>query len=60
MKGYVTDLSSEGTRKEDEFDVYGQFIAAQLRQMDLQIALKVQLEIQNIISRARLCDLHND
>ncbi|CAG9788537.1 unnamed protein product [Diatraea saccharalis] len=40
--------------KEDEFDIYGKYIATQLRSMDLEKAIKVQLQIQNIVSEARL------
>lgn len=47
------DSNSDGGR-EDEFDIYGKFIAAQLRGMELQQALRIQLEIQNLISEARI------
>lgn len=43
---------------EDEFDIYGKYIAAQLRKMNLQKALKVQLEIQSLVSEARISELH--
>ncbi|XP_013189814.2 uncharacterized protein LOC106134338 [Amyelois transitella] len=58
-----TDLSEESHRtsvvsnsqlREDEFDIYGKYIASQLRNMDLQKAIRVQLEIQSIVSEARL------
>ncbi|XP_059057897.1 uncharacterized protein LOC131851410 [Achroia grisella] len=54
------DSISESHIREDEFDIYGKYIATQLRKMDLQKALKVQLEIQNIVSEARLSSLAND
>lgn len=51
-----TDSSSEAGLREDEFDIYGKFIAAQLRGMELQRALRIQLEIQNLISEARIAN----
>nr|XP_026501004.1 uncharacterized protein LOC113404350 [Vanessa tameamea] len=42
--------------KEDEFDIYGKYIASQLRSMDLTKALRLQLEIQSLIGKARLSD----
>lgn len=41
----------------DEFDIYGKYIASQLRKMELTKALKMQLAIQNLVSEARLSDL---
>lgn len=38
--------------KDDEFDIYGKYIASQLRKMELQSALQVQLEIQNLMKEA--------
>ncbi|XP_049876182.1 uncharacterized protein LOC126373875 [Pectinophora gossypiella] len=52
---YVSDSNSES--REDEFDIYGKFIASQLRQMDLQKALRLQLEIQSLVSEARISDI---
>ncbi|KAJ2945420.1 hypothetical protein O0L34_g231 [Tuta absoluta] len=43
--------------QEDEFDIYGKYIASQLRQMELQKALRLQLEIQSLVSEARISDL---
>ncbi|CAB3230195.1 unnamed protein product [Arctia plantaginis] len=43
--------------KEDEFDIYGKYIASQLRKMDLHKALRLQLEIQNLVSEARISDI---
>ncbi|KAM3959663.1 uncharacterized protein ACR2FA_006310 [Aphomia sociella] len=57
---YSTDSNSELLAKEDEFDIYGKYIAAQLRKMDLQKALRLQLEIQNLVSEARIADICND
>lgn len=51
------DSSIENSSKEDEFDIYGKYIASQLRKMDLQKALRVQLEIQSLVSEARLSGL---
>ncbi|KAI5636577.1 hypothetical protein NE865_10693 [Phthorimaea operculella] len=52
------DCNTRGTTsKEDEFDIYGKYIASQLREMGLQRALRVQLQIQNIVSEARLDSL---
>lgn len=47
-------------KTEDEFEIYGKYIATQLRQMDLEKALRVQLEIQSIISAARISKLNSD
>lgn len=49
--------SSLELAKEDEFDIYGKYIATQLRKMDLQKALRVQVEIQHLVSEARISDL---
>lgn len=46
--------------KEDEFDIYGKYIASQLRKMDLQKAIRLQLEIQSILSEARIADIASD
>ncbi|CAH2092595.1 unnamed protein product [Euphydryas editha] len=40
--------------KDDEFDIYGKYIASQLRSMDLTKALRIQLQIQRLIGKARL------
>lgn len=42
---------------QDEFEIYGKYIASQLRQMNLQNAIHVQLRIQTLISEARLNEL---
>lgn len=55
-RNYSTDSSSQCT-KEDEFDIYGKYIASQLRKMDLHKALRIQLEIQNLVSEARISDI---
>ncbi|KPJ02507.1 hypothetical protein RR46_09710 [Papilio xuthus] len=46
--------------REDEFDLYGRYIASQLRQMDIKKALQLQLAIQSLMSEARIADLVND
>lgn len=43
----------ENWAKEDEFDIYGKYIASQLRKIELQRALEVQFQIQNLINKAR-------
>ncbi|OWR54469.1 hypothetical protein KGM_205313 [Danaus plexippus plexippus] len=50
-------MDSLDTCKEDEFDIYGKYIASQLRTMDLKRALRLQFEIQSLVSGARLSDL---
>ncbi|KAG6463861.1 uncharacterized protein LOC115452640 [Manduca sexta] len=52
-------MDSSDLAKEDEFDIYGKYIASQLRKMDVQKALRVQLEIQSLVSEARILDLTN-
>nr|XP_021198223.2 uncharacterized protein LOC110382070 [Helicoverpa armigera] len=53
---YSSD-STQPCMKEDEFDIYGKYIASQLRKMDLHKALRLQLEIQNLVSEARISDI---
>lgn len=53
----LPDSLSDNVAREDEFDIYGKFIASQLRQMELQKALRLQLEIQSLVSEARISDL---
>ncbi|XP_049876179.1 uncharacterized protein LOC126373871 [Pectinophora gossypiella] len=48
----IVESKYEG--KEDEFDIYGKYIASQLRNMDIATALKAQLQIQSIVSEARI------
>ncbi|XP_053611222.1 uncharacterized protein LOC128675681 [Plodia interpunctella] len=55
---YRSSTESDAHLSEDEFDIYGKYIASQLRNMDLQKALRVQLEIQNIVSQARISSLN--
>lgn len=58
VRNYSTDSSSECTR-DDEFDIYGKYIASQLRKMELYKAIRLQLDIQNLISEARISDIVN-
>ncbi|XP_028167363.1 uncharacterized protein LOC114357782 [Ostrinia furnacalis] len=60
IQDYSTDSNSEIVGKEDEFDIYGKYIASQLRKMDLYKALRLQLEIQNLVSEARISDITSD
>lgn len=57
---YSTDSMSESVALEDEFDIYGKYIAAQLRNMDLHKALQLQLEINNLVGKARISELSNE
>lgn len=50
---YSIKSQIENWVREDEFDIYGKYIASQLRMLELQTALKVQFEIQNLINEAR-------
>ncbi|XP_023942793.2 uncharacterized protein LOC112049222 [Bicyclus anynana] len=43
-------------KRYDEFDMYGRYIATQLRGMDLRKALQLQLQIQTLVSEARISD----
>ncbi|XP_061379166.1 uncharacterized protein LOC116771480 [Danaus plexippus] len=56
IQDYPKNANFEAT-KEDEFDIYGKYIASQLRKMDLHKALRLQLEIQSLVSEARLSDI---
>lgn len=52
--------SGSESAKEDEFDIYGKYIATQLRKMNLQKALRVQLEIQSLVSEARISGISDN
>lgn len=61
---YFTDSNSESAvknqnskAKEDEFDIYGKYIASQLRRMELRKALRLQLEFQTLVSEARISEI---
>lgn len=47
---------TEASNVEDEFDIYGKYIASQLRKIDLHKALRLQLQIQTLVSEARISD----
>lgn len=44
--------------KEDEFDIFGKYIATQLRSMNLYKALRLQLEIHSLVNEARVSDIN--
>lgn len=52
-----TDFNSESMLQDDEFDIYGKLLASQLRKLNIEKGLQLQLEIQSLISEARLSDL---
>ncbi|XP_047992550.1 uncharacterized protein LOC125231215 [Leguminivora glycinivorella] len=55
---YSQSIDSVNQSKyEDEFDIYGKYIASQLRKMDLRNSLKLKLQIHSLVSEARLSDL---
>ncbi|CAG0886460.1 unnamed protein product [Darwinula stevensoni] len=45
-------------RKNDEFDKFGEFVAAQLRAMPVERALLAQIEVQEVLQRVRLTRGH--
>ncbi|XP_022126849.2 uncharacterized protein LOC111001302 [Pieris rapae] len=45
--------------KEDEFDIFGKYIATQLRTMNLHKALRLQLEIHSLVNEARVADIND-
>ncbi|VVD03662.1 uncharacterized protein LOC126965476 [Leptidea sinapis] len=47
----------ESFTNEDEFDIFGKYIASQLRTMHLQKALRLKLEIHSIVNDARISDM---
>ncbi|XP_041982014.1 uncharacterized protein LOC121735300 isoform X2 [Aricia agestis] len=53
-KKQSTEYNSCNISLEDEFDIYGKYIAEQLRKMNIKRALGIQLEIQRILSEARI------
>jgi hypothetical protein len=57
LKSLKSSVQSSNNVREDEFDIYGKYIATQLRKMDLEKAIRVKLEIQGIVSEARLSSL---
>ncbi|XP_045774723.1 uncharacterized protein LOC123873744 [Maniola jurtina] len=59
MSDVTTEYLNTGNlMKDDEFDIYGKYIASQLRSMDIERALTLQIEIQSLVSGARLADLN--
>ena len=46
--------STRTTEREDEFDIFGRSVAAQLRQLPLMDALSVQLKLQTTLTEARI------
>lgn len=59
LKKISTNVNENNAIVEDEFDIYGKYIASQLRKMDLRKALRIQLAIQNLVSEARISDMTN-
>lgn len=53
----VKHRGSRTAVQDDEFEIYGKYIASQLRKMDVQKALRLQLEIQSLVSEARIADM---
>lgn len=51
---YCNHGNNESSKFEDEFHFFGLNIAAQMRSLPLDIALKMQTEIQNILCSARI------
>ncbi|XP_063386827.1 uncharacterized protein LOC134672797 [Cydia fagiglandana] len=54
---YSESVDSTNQPKEDEFDIYGKYIASQLRKMDERNSLKLKLQIHSLVSEARMSDL---
>ncbi|KAJ9581846.1 hypothetical protein L9F63_003814 [Diploptera punctata] len=46
--------SARSMEREDEFDIFGRSVAAQLRQLPLTDALSIQLKLQTILTEARI------
>ncbi|XP_050307859.1 uncharacterized protein LOC126744463 [Anthonomus grandis grandis] len=49
--------TSADALQEDEFEIYERYIASQLRSMDLERAIDVQNQINNILSKSRIEDI---
>ncbi|XP_050294604.1 uncharacterized protein LOC126734839 [Anthonomus grandis grandis] len=49
--------TSADALQEDEFEIYGRYIASQLRSMDLERAIDVQNQINKISSKSRIKDI---
>jgi len=43
----------------NEFIIFGQHIAAQLQKLPLEESLKIQADIQHVLTSARLCIMNN-
>lgn len=48
------EVKQEVTECEDEFDIFGRHVAAQLRQLGLVNALKAQSKIQSVLTELRI------
>lgn len=51
---YLGSLSNSFKQSDDEFDVFGKSVAAQLKQFSLRRALSVQSKIQSLLSEERI------
>lgn len=51
---YCNHCDNESSRSEDEFYFFGLNVAAQMRNLPLDVALKIQADIQNILYLARI------
>ncbi|XP_069363848.1 uncharacterized protein [Maniola hyperantus] len=56
MKEIKNDFSNS-EREEDEFDIFGKYIATQLRKLSTEQAILGQEEIQKVVTKCRLNDL---
>lgn len=56
MKELKNDFS-KSEREEDEFDIFGKYIATQLRKVSPEQAILGQEEIQKVVTKCRLNDL---
>ncbi|XP_012274195.1 uncharacterized protein LOC105696356 [Orussus abietinus] len=53
------DVDGAGSRKRDEFDMFGKCIAYQLRSLGFEIAIDLEKRIQDMITRERLDNAKN-
>ena len=58
MKEMKNDLSKED-KSDDEFDIFGKYIATQLRKLSTEQAILDQEAIQKVVTKCRLQDLQN-
>ncbi|KAK5642288.1 hypothetical protein RI129_008455 [Pyrocoelia pectoralis] len=58
LKTLSESISRSEPGKEDEWDIYGRSVAAQLKRMSTTQALTAQMEINNVLTKCRFDDIY--